>query len=36
VAGKSDPYLDGLKKDFGQIVDGLDLDALQKRFLKSR
>jgi hypothetical protein len=36
VAKKSDPYLDGLKREFGEIVDSLSLDAMQKRFLRAR
>ena len=33
---KKDPYAEFLKSDFGEIVDGLDLEPLQKRFLHSR
>jgi hypothetical protein len=33
---KPDPYLAGLKEEFGEIVDGLDVTEMQKRFLKSR
>jgi len=33
---KKDPYAEYLKSDFGEIVDGLELEPLQKRFFHSR
>jgi hypothetical protein len=36
VARKSDPYPVVLKREFDEIIDGLSLEPIQKRFLKSR
>jgi hypothetical protein len=36
VARKPDPYVVELKREFGGIVDGLDLEPMQKSFLKAR
>jgi hypothetical protein len=33
---KANPYLDWLKGEFGSIADGLELDPLRKRYMRSR
>jgi len=33
---KANPYLDWLKEEFGSIADGLELEPLRKRYMRSR
>lgn len=36
MAKKQDPYIEFLKKDFGELFDSLDLNDRQRHFLRSR